>query len=90
MEGDIGEDFQKRLSLGFKHHHAHRMGNLQWSYLHELVSMAGLHPLEPAVKGLYDEVHVQRTLRLPEYKSFDYEIIDSHHWQKKSAPCSKN
>ena len=90
MERDIDEDFQKRLSLGFKQHHTHRMGSLQWSYLDELVAVARLHPLQPVIKDLYDEVHIQRTLRLSEYKNFDYEIIDSYQWQEKTAPRFKS
>ncbi|XP_043221853.1 flavin-containing monooxygenase FMO GS-OX-like 2 [Amphibalanus amphitrite] len=74
MTEDTVRDLQRRLEMGMPRRYAHFLGPLQWEYFDELAAMSGTAPMPPAVRELYDEVHVQRCHNLSGYKDKAFRI----------------
>ena len=74
MAADTARDLELRLEMGMPPRYAHFLGPLQWEYFDRLAAMSGTAPMPEAVRGLYDEVHVQRCHDLSGYKDKAFRI----------------
>lgn len=74
MEMDIQKDFEQRLSQGLPKRYAHSLGPRQWAYNDSLADMGKFEPIPKAVEILYDAVHCERVMDLPNYKKKQYRI----------------
>ena len=74
MADDTTRDLQLRLDMGMPPRYAHFLGPLQWDYFDGLAAMSHTAPMPPAIRDLYDEVHVQRCRDFAGYKDKAFRI----------------
>ena len=85
MIEDGEQDFQRRLKEGYNPRHAHLLSSAQWDYYRMIAEIGKFPPHEPVIEYLYEQVELDRSTNVVEYKNCQFEIIDSEHWIRKDC-----
>lgn len=83
MNADEERDFQERLSLGMKEHHAHWLLDFKggnWCYGKTIARLAGVNALSPYYNDLCSHVINRRQHFVMEYKNEEFQITSDEMW----------
>ncbi|XP_041458803.1 flavin-containing monooxygenase FMO GS-OX-like 2 [Lytechinus variegatus] len=80
MQEDEARDYQKKLDEGLPHRYAHLMGERQWGYHSDILSLAGAKQHQPVVEKLYKHVSVYRGTDVSNYKKMNFDIMDNENF----------
>ncbi|CAG0915132.1 unnamed protein product [Notodromas monacha] len=76
MNQDSEQELSRRLAMGWPEHYYHRMAELQWDYMDDLASLAGVESFSPVLKKLYQHVGGWRMIDLTSYKNRKYRLLN--------------
>ncbi|XP_026289173.2 uncharacterized protein LOC113214118 [Frankliniella occidentalis] len=88
MEREEDADMQKHL-LQFPARHTHKMGDLQWPYLHDLAAAGDFEDdMWPVVQEVYDAVEEDRKNLLTVYRSIEYNVTGRETYERVLPPSA--
>lgn len=82
MEREEDEDMKKHLAQ-FPARHTHKMGDLQWEYLHDLAAAGQFDDdMWPVVRDVYDAVESDRKNLLLMYRNIEYTVTSRDSYER--------
>ena len=76
MLADCRADYDRRLGQGIPFKHSHRLSN-QFSFINELIEMAGLKPHPPKYEKLNKMTFESRKFDLLNFRKYEYRVSES-------------
>ncbi|PAA55661.1 hypothetical protein BOX15_Mlig025579g2, partial [Macrostomum lignano] len=76
-------DEAEKLASGVPARHLHLLGDDQWDYNDQLADLAGCQRLPVVMRLIYDDVRLERKLRLVDFRQWDYSITGPDSFEKR-------
>ena len=78
MEEETQIELERRSNLGMLKRHFHKLGNLQWDYMNDLIQAGDLESLPPFIRTVYDAIRLKRKKDVCVYKQCNVSIQNSN------------
>uniref|UniRef100_A0A1I8J0M9 Flavin-containing monooxygenase n=1 Tax=Macrostomum lignano TaxID=282301 RepID=A0A1I8J0M9_9PLAT len=76
-------DEAEKLASGVPARHLHLLGDDQWDYNDQLADLAGCQRLPVVMRLIYDDVRLERKLRLVDFRQWAYSITGPDSFEKR-------